>query len=54
MREKLIKVRLSEEEWAKVRDAADLAGHKMAAWARAAVLVSAHVQKARAEQEIDF
>ena len=54
MREKMIKVRLSEEEWERVREAADSAGHKIAAWARSAVLVTAHIQKARAETEIDF
>lgn len=54
MRDKLIKVRLSDKELQQVKEAAEFAGHKLAAWARSAVLVSAQIQKARSEQEIDF
>ncbi len=54
MRGRVIKVRLSDEEYNRVSDAAEYAGAKLAAWARSAVLISAQVQKSRAEAEIDF
>ncbi len=54
MREKLIKVRLSDEEYKRAVEAADIVGAKLAAWARSAVLVTAQNQKARAETEVDL
>ena len=45
MREKLIKVRLSEDEWMKVKDAADFAGHKVAAWARGVIVVASRASE---------